>query len=177
MARYRKRRYYKRSKGKWSANINIVNRNQLTFTPGESYNSLTLAVNPAQTNQGVSQTYTVKNAEFSYNIEVDSAQYGRYIEGLCAYIMYVPQGMQVSANYPQQHPEYIMAYRYLGSPDNEISSDSNTNFKRSLKIKTRMARKLQTGDSIIWFIYANNQETANITGYVDGVVRWWTKAN
>ena len=152
MARTRKTRRYRRRSGKWSANIQEVNNISLTAQHGSWSGTSTLVTNPVQSTLGVSQTYTVKN--FDINFTIESANYTQ-LEAVTAYIMFVPQGMNVSENYNIDHPEYILNYKYLGSPtaggQTGTSSTENQNYQ-PYRIRTRMARKLQTGDSIILFI-------------------------
>ena len=112
MARYRRRRYRRKS-GRWAPNI-IKISNLLAAPNGEFGLSEDLAVNPLQTNTGVSQTYTVKNFEITFTIEGAAAAVA--LESMTVYVMYVPQGMNVGSDYYAQHPEYIMAYKYIGSP-------------------------------------------------------------
>lgn len=186
MARSTRRKYWKRRSGtRWAPNIvKISNLNHATG--GEFFNYENLAVNPLQTNTGVSQTFTVKNFEISFTIEPrGDANFD--IESVTAYIMYVPQGMNITSSYYADHPEYIMAYKYLGSPSGIIpvtSSSGNINGYETqqfqpIKIRTRLSRKLQTGDKIILYIQGSNQNgqgtTVNYT--IDGIVRWWSKAN
>lgn len=89
--------------------------------------------------------------------------------------MYVPQGMNITADYNIEHPEYIMTYKYLGSP----TIDSNGQQYQPYKIRTRLARKLQSGDNVILFIKGTNQVngTSPSNLRLSGLVRWWTKAN
>lgn len=188
MARYRKRRYYKRKSGRWSANIQEVG-NIITADPSIWSASETIMSNPSQQPTFVSQTYTVKNIEINFNIdheEWSTTQPGVGIEGITAYIMYVPQGMTITNDYNTQHPEYIMAYKYLGSPSLEIvSSNPSTGAPvhyggqqyQPYKVKTRLSRKLQTGDSVILFIKGVNQNNGRVNLRLSGVIRWWTKAN
>lgn len=184
MARRRFRRYFKRKVGRWAPNIvKISNTN--TATAGEFYNIETLAENPAQTNTGVAQAFTVKNFEITFTIEDQGTAYAD-LESITAYIMYVPQGMNVTSSYYAEHPEYIMAYKYLGSPANSIPFGTSTSSSRQeaqqyqpIRIKTRMSRKLQTGDRVILYIQGSNQSYSgnNIQYNIDGIVRWWSKAN
>ena len=183
MAKRRYRKSYRRPRGRWSANIRSVVNNTVSATSGNFIGNLVLATNPAQNTSTVSQQYTVKNVEFSFQMEItDNNQSVRNgIESLAAFIMYVPQGMTVTSDYITQHPEYIMAHRFLGSPDIELPNVSETPtqvFRNPLKIKTRLSRRLQTGDSIIWLITGNNSAGVSpITLTVNGLIRWWTKAN
>lgn len=180
MARYRKRRYYKRRSGRWSPNIvKISSTNNASV--GEFYNYENLAVNPIQTTTGVSQTFTVKNIEISFTLEGSVGGNTSYIESVTAYVMYVPQGMNITSSYYAEHPEYIMAYKYLGSPTIEYTPSQavtpSSQQYQPYKIRTRMSRKLQTGDRLILYIQGSNDYTATTQYKIDGIVRWWSKAN
>lgn len=171
MARTRRSRRYYRRKGHWSANItNIDDAQTIIGETGSVFgNSVDLCLNPIQSNLTVSQQYTVKNIELSAFIETDN---NAAIEQLEHYIMYVPQGMNLTTDYNYEHPEYIMAYYYQGNP---ATDDTSLGYR--LKLKTRMARRLQTGDRIIYF-YKGKKEIADpVPINVRGLVRWWTKAN
>lgn len=171
MARYRRRRFYRR-RGRWSANIyNIGSAVNIPAGDGNA-DSITLAQNPAQSQLGVSQTYTVKNIELSVYIESDSSTNLQYLENIQHYIMYVPQGLAISPNLPTQHPEYIMNYYYQGNPQ-----DDSEGLGFRLKLKSRLARRLQTGDSIVYLYKVDNTYNQTIPIRVRGLCRWWTKAN
>lgn len=175
----RSRRYYKR-KGRWSSNIKIVPPSTVSAPKNSNFeHHLTLTSNPVQTANAVSQQYTVKNIELSYQIEALPDSYVN-IENLVVYIMFLPQGMTVTLEYPEQHPEYIMAYRYLGSPDAERASVGGNIINSGRlppKIKTRLSRRLQTGDSIIFLLVGTNNSPNDSEITINGLVRWWTKAN
>ena len=176
MARRRYRKYSRRRIARWSPNIFELNTTQISIPAGTTdfYQSYTLAQNPAQQPNMVTQTYTVKNFEVSFEIE-QTGNTG-YIEDLAAYIMFVPQGMTVTGNYNLEHPEYIMAYKFLGSP----TQDNPTSMAQPNKIKSRLSRKLQSGDGVIVLFKGNRtdtQQTGSNTIYIHGLARWWTKAN
>lgn len=179
MARRRYRRYRRRS-GKWAPNIKEFNADALTESLGKFYNSAVLTTNPAQAESLVSQVYTVKNFDINFSIETKmdteaDANVAARIENLTAYIMFLPQGMNLSADYNIQHPEYIMACKYIGSP----TSDTPLSAANPIRVRTRLARKLQTGDSIILFVTGYEEGSTNIVLplTLTGVCRWWTKAN
>lgn len=174
MARkYYKKRYYK-SKGRWSANIQNI---QATLDIGKDqsfYYSQLLCENPPQSTNSVSQQYTAKNFEFTFEMEsVNNEEL--FFENLMGYIMFVPQGYLVTETLPFTHPEWIMAYKYYGSP--KPDNDQVPLFR----IRTRLARRLQTGDSVIFLLVGRTQgwsdeaQTKRINP--KGLVRWWTKAN
>lgn len=191
MARRRYRRYYKRKSGKWSANIQDVGQN-ITFPSGDSQYTTTIMSNPSQQPSYITQTYTVKNIEatFTFDDESFTPQAGRFLEGITAYIMFVPQGygqlvddqLVLPNDYHLQHPEYIMAYKFIGSPSNELIYNQNINQTvgqqyQPIRIRTRLARKLQSGDSVVLYIHALNQNESSVTIRMNGLLRWWTKAN
>lgn len=167
---YRRRRYY-RKKGIWSSNIYKIQSSGSYASSGNFYNIWKLCENPAQSISSISQKYTVKNIELSYQFEVDTGAV-ESIESVCCYIMYVPQGMEVTSSFITNHPEYIMGYRFLGSPN-----DDGDNFRNPLFIKTRLSRTLNTGDEIILMVNGQNQASGSIGFNLNGVVRWWSKAN
>lgn len=170
MARKISRRY-RRRRGRWSVNIKNIEQSH-SLQPGINGNSIDLCLNPIQSDITVSQQYTVKNIELSvFSEQIDNNLAGD-IEGIEHYIMYVPQGMNLTTEYNLEHPEYIMAYYYQGNP---VDDKTPTGYR--LKIKSRMARRLQTGDRIIYFYKCRNTYTQQISLNTRGLVRWWTKAN
>lgn len=174
MARYRRTRRYRRRSGRWAANIQEIGTTTVLLSgpDGAWYRDFTLAFNPTQLNTAVSQVYTVKNFEVTF--EFNGVDGSGYIEDVVAYIMFVPQGMQVSTSYNLDHPEYIMAYKFLGSP----TSDTPTSMAQPTKVRTRLSRKLQSGDKVILFLKGNKTlASAVASAEFHGLARWWTKAN
>lgn len=172
MARTNKRRRYYRSKGRWASNIQSLNLSGSASESSRFGDSFTIAQNPGQSNSSVAQTYTVKNIEISAQLEVGDSTPAP-IEDISYYIMYVPEGYPISIDLPYNHPEWIMAYKYIG----QTFGNTQSSTYQPPKIKTRLARKLNTGDSII-FLY-NGLNSSNNPHQVRllGLVRWWTKAN
>ena len=181
MARRRYRRYRRRRSGRWAPNIVKISSTNVA-TSGEFSNIEDLALNPIQTNTGVAQTFTVKNFEITFTLEGEEYNSQAYLESITAYIMYVPQGMTVTSSYYAEHPEYIMAYKYLGQPSaqrlNSLNhQDIEDQQYQPIRIRTRLSRKLQTGDKVILYIQGSNQHNQNVTYNLNGLVRWWSKAN
>lgn len=174
MARRRYRKYFRYPKKRWAANIKTIpeSENPHTIEPGSFYFKTELCRNPVQSDLSVSQQYTVKNPEFTF--ELESQNRPDLLESLTCYICFVPQGMQVTETYPNLHPEYIMASRFIGSP----SSNSSSVYRNPIKVRSRLARRLQTGDSIVALITGvNNQVSITNSVNIHGLIRWWTKAN
>ena len=175
MARtYRKKRYFKKTK--YAQNIQEIDTIQINAQPNSTFfQSYQLTTNPQQDANIPSRTFTVKNFAIDFYVDSADGNGNGVIEDICAYIMFVPQGMTVTDNYNLQHPEYILNYKYLGGPSN----DTNQPYQPT-RIRTRLARKLQTGDSIVLFIKGNNTAPSGATAsaiYIHGLLRWWSKAN
>lgn len=172
MAKRRYRRLRKRSR--WAPNIVEIN-NSYTAQSGSFSNQIDLAMSPEQTSNIVTQIYTVKNFDITFTIE-SSTHWS--LEAVTAYIIFVPQGMNVTDNYPMLHPEYIMNYKYLGSPTGiGTSTSAEVQQFQPFKVRTRLSRKLNTGDKIMLFIRGFNEASSSLTYTLSGIVRWWTKAN
>lgn len=184
MAKYRRRRYY-RKRARWASNIQEIS-NELVNMSGQGLFSkaITLVTNPAQAANAGSAIITVKNVEASFEMETNGVNTSQLVEGLQFYIMYLPQGYQTPSNtFALEHPEWVMAYRFYGSPPGDIIQQSTSSLqmagmtKGPLKVKTRLARKLNTGDRIILFIKGLHEDTNTHTCQINGIVRWWTKYN
>lgn len=185
MAKYRRSYRRFRKTGRWAPNIAKIS-SVLQATQGEFFDYEELAENPIQVNTGVSQAYTVKNFEITFTIETphSESQYSnQFLDSITAYVMYVPQGMTITAGYYAEHPEYILAYKFLGSPTNQVYYQDGS-FTRiteqqqyqPIRIRTRLSRKLQTGDKVILYIQGSCTATSARFN-LDGIVRWWSKAN
>lgn len=175
MAKRRTRRRFYR-KGKWSSNIQDI---QATITapsgPDTFAGTTTLVTNPVQNSLTTSTIYTVKNIEATIELAAGLGSTIGDVNKIQYYIMYVPEGMNVDELYNIKHPEFIMNYRYIGEPESLINN--NGPGRNLIKIRTRLARKLQTGDSIVLLIKGYNGSLNPNDIYVQGIVRWWTKSN
>lgn len=167
------RRFRKRTR--WAANIQELNNTALTASPGNWSATTTLATNFSQNTLGVSQIYICKNFTVDFTIESDNHW---HLEAITAYIMFVPQSMNVTENYNLEHPEYILNYKYLGSPTGTgTSTTAEVQQYQPFRLRSRLSRKLNTGDSVILFVKGYNQSTSTLTLNLSGLIRWWTKAN
>lgn len=184
MAKYRRRRYY-RKRARWASNIQEFNNELVNMSgQGNFSKSITLVTNPAQATSAGSAILTVKNIEAAFEMEVTGVNTSQLVEGLQFYIMYLPQGYQAPNNtFAIEHPEWVMAYKFYGSPAGDIIQQSTSSLqmagltKGPFKVKTRLARKLNTGDRIILFIKGLHEDTTTHTCQINGLVRWWTKYN
>lgn len=178
MARTKRTRRRMRRTGKWSSNIQELNNVLIATDPGQWSATTTLATNPTQNVLGVSNIYTVKNFDINFTIESGNALTdANVLEAITAYIMFVPQGMNIDENYNLNHPEYILNYKYLGSPPGTSAAGSEIQQFQPFRLRTRLSRKLQTGDSIILYLKGTNSSSQNVNVFLSGLIRWWTKAN
>ena len=166
---YRRRRFYRR-KGLWSSNIQALQSTKVVSSNNAFGDYLVLAYNESQNPNSVSQKFTIKNIEVSGQVESNPSP---NVEDLVYYIVYVPEGFVISDSLPIEHPEWIMAYKYIG----QSFTTSGTNSIQPPKIVSRLARKLSSGDRIV-FMYtgANNGAEASTVSF-RGLVRWWSKSN
>lgn len=183
MAKTRSRRITKYTKkSRWASNIVDIGPN--TFSLGVvsdwNFTEYTLITNPDYSNQLTSNLYTIKNVEVAINFDTSTLANSQAIENLQFYIMYAPQSIAVGQDYAIKHPEYIMAMRYYGEPGVDTlnnQTDTAPSYAGPLRIKTRLSRKLNTGDRIILLIRAANTTTSTAQCQYGGICRWWTKAN
>ena len=131
MARRRYRRYSRR-RNRWSPNIARIGPNSFNI-PGQTRDagSITLIENQAYDPSRSNTIITVKNTELSIEFE---AQYVT-LESATAYILYIPEGYSATIDTPIQHPEWIMAYKFFGSPNIELPNGDSTDVNTTKPIQ------------------------------------------
>lgn len=176
---YYKRRYYRKRKGIWSTRINNISGSQLVNYNSDAIIYYNLCQNPSQTDTTVSNKYTVKNINLQLELSVDGTNSAYDLENFQAYVMYIPQGYvptgvpSAYGTLPFDHPEWIMTHRFIGQPQNDTN-----NYFPPLRISSRLARKLDTGDRIVLIILGHNQSSGtSSTLTYRGLVKYNTKAN
>lgn len=167
---------YKKRKEKWSPNINEFS-SEVTFgINGVTVFDTTICTNPAQNNTSVPQTFTVKNFEITFYCEGDATGVSE-IDDLCAYVMFIPQGYQITNDINIQHPEWILNYKFIGSPYIEARTSQTFNYTIPHRVRSRLSRKLNTGDKVVLILKGTNKNFDERTVQFHGLMRWWTKAN
>lgn len=172
---YRRRRYRRKI---WSTRIKNFSGNQLATGGSNFVIYQNLCTNPAQTDDTVSNKYTVKNINLQLELSNNSTASG-YVENLQAFVVFVPQGYiptgvpAAYADLPYDHPEWIMAHRFYGS-----AFSDNSPYYSPLRLHTRLSRKLDTGDRIVVIILGRNTNSSQSqTIDYQGLVKYNTKAN
>lgn len=177
MAKFRRyRKYTRRGRSRWSSNLVDIGPNTFVLPTHQGWNhtEFTLITNPDYSDQLTSNLYTIKNVEVTLQFDA-TATSAQGIENVQFYIMYVPQTMYVGQDYAIKHPEYIMAMRYYGEPGQDATQA--VKYSPSIKITSRLARKLNAGDRIILLIRAANSSNNDLQTTYGGLCRFWTKAN
>ncbi len=155
MARYRRRRYY-RKRARYSPNIVRIGPSSFNIPAQDrDFGVVTLIENQSYDPSRSNTIITVKNPELSIDFDANQNA-AAAIESCTAYIMFVPEGYVPNIDTPILHPEWIMAYKFFGSPNWENTSSGQCLPKYVNRIRTRLSRKLNTGDRIILFIEGSN---------------------
>lgn len=182
MARIRRFRRY-RKRASWSTRLTNIEGQQLATAGNDYIVYYNLAQNAAQDDNTVSQKYTVKNVHAQLQLEANNAV---LVENLQAYIMFVPQGYvptgtpSAYGSLPFDHPEWIMAYRFYGSAQHDNNGPDATEIPTfpPLRLRSRLSRKLDTGDRIVLIILGRNMsQGTSVTLTYRGLVKMNTKAN
>lgn len=152
MVRRRYTRVYRRvAKKKWCPILKQVLTTTSTLggntTDVVTFSYATLCQNAVTTGDNVPvpvpTMIKVKNFKCVLDIATSSATVAR--NNFYA-IMYIPQGYTVTTTTPQDHPEWIMVWRTV---DRGLSGTENTT--ENVQISSRLARNLNSGDSVILY--------------------------
>lgn len=179
MARYRRYRKYSRRRHIWSSRISNIQGSQLATSGNDYIVYYNLCQNPAQSESTISQKYTVKNIHVSLNLNNSSNAAQPNINNLQFFVCYVPQGYiptGVPSSYkdlPYSHPEWIMAHRFIG----QLPTPSATGTYTTWNIRSRLSRKLDTGDRVVLIILGTNNSGSSYTLDYKGIVKYVTKSN
>lgn len=119
-------------------------------TPGEAVEVFRLCANSTNTQMGPTATI-IKCGNFKLNFDSQSAGNVQFPGYAQAYVMFCPQGVNPDYNYPNEHPEYIMAWR---------SFDPGYNALQSLSLQTKLKRNLNSGDAVVLVVRISNVSTS-----------------
>lgn len=174
--RYTNRYYGGYKKKNWSSNI-ITSSTTITFPASSTYGAgSALCLNPSQSVATVSQPFTVKNIKLSVSSVASQVAISDAVDNIIVAIVYVPQGYTVTYNTLAEHPEWFMAVKYIDNPSLEQSSANGSQYK-PFTVSTRLARKLQTGDSIQLCVFGTSSSSNPAPVTFRFMAQWWTCAN
>ena len=178
MVRYYRRRTYRKAypRKKWASNIG--NSTLTMNVPGNSTYAAgaAFALNPAQSPSTVSNSFVVKNVKLSIEPIVASPSSPAGLNQLIAAIMYVPQGYVVGPSILNEHPEWLMAVKYLGD-GMSIDTLDVQNRQKPFTVSSRLSRRLQTGDSVQLVLFAQNSTSGEIPVAFRFLAQWWTRSD
>lgn len=183
MARYyrgRTRTIVRAPKKKWGSNmigvdLLVSNTEQAT---SNGYHAVTLAANKSEVNAPTPVIVKTGNFKLQGDLRYVGSGSGAGASNATLYIVFVPQGMEptnyVSATaLVNNHPEWIMAWRYLESSIVVGTQVVDTN---RFSVSSRLKRNLNSGDSIFAILVVSNLPPGHQCG-VQGMCQFWTCAN
>lgn len=183
MARYYRYRKYSRRfrrKGIWSSRINQIQEFQGTAGHTDYILQGNLVENPAQTSSTISQKYTVKNINFQFELtQGNPGQLNSSAQEFTVYIMFVPQGYiptglpSAYVDLPYNHPEWILCHKFIG----QLYTPAATTVPQKFRMSSRLARKLDTGDRIIYLALGKNNGGQEAYVSLNGLVKYNSKSN
>lgn len=180
MPRYYRRRFPRRifRKRNWSSNI-LTSETTISFPVSSTYGGgSAICLNPVQSVSTVSQPFTVKNIKLSISANSATTAGVYRIDQLVAALVYVPQGYTVTYSTLNEHPEWFMAVKFLDNPQVDDPNTSNIGYlQKPFTISTRLARKLQTGDSVQLCLFGTNKSDQVVPIRFSFMAQWWTCAN
>lgn len=153
---------------KWSPVLVEIASAAITLNPGQTtFGGVSICENSNNTQTAPTATVIkVGNTKLSFECETGNGR--TYAVSGQMYLMFVPQGLTPSIDYPAQHPEYIMAWRSF-NPAGGISA---------VTIQSRLKRNLNSGDKIIIFYKMKNDDTdTTINCLIRGVATYVCCAN
>lgn len=178
MARYYRRRYrtiVRAPKKKWASNIKQIG----TVTTGDAtyqYSVTTLVTNSTESSSPTPVIVKTGNfkiqGDYTYKTTAAASSVG-----VSLYVVFLPQGVAVTdytaaSTVVKNHPEWIMAWRYLGyNASNTASTQSADGFSFSSRLK----RNLNSGDSVALICIATGTTITSVT--IEGMAQYWTCAN
>lgn len=178
MARYYRRRYrtiVRAPKKKWASNI----QNTFVQTTGDAtkqFGEKTLTLNSTNDTYPTPVILKTGNVKVQGDYRVVTSSTGGHAE-VSLYVVFIPQGTPLTTAVQaeqviQNHPEWIMSWRYLG--DNQSSSTNVENNDR-FSFSSRMKRNLNSGDSVRLLCIVNGSSLTSVS--VNFTAQYWTCAN
>jgi hypothetical protein len=177
MTRRNNRRFNKQPKLKNQQILQV--KESFTAAVGNFYTYIDLITNPSNVNYNGLTGYVETIGRFSIDCTLEGTQ---SLDNVAMFIMYIPEGYSISTevnnpnNVLNQHPEWIMAYKYLGSPTQSTGDQVNQGCQPT-RIRSRVRRNLMTGDRIVLLITGANSATQATTGTLWAYLKFASRIN
>lgn len=153
---------------KWSpVLVELTPQPQQVAASSVGWQGLTVCENAQNTTTAPTAT-VIKVGNMKISFECESSSNRAVAVSGTLFVMFCPQGLTPTADYPSQHPEYIMAWRAF-NPAGAVSA---------VTIQSRLKRNLNSGDKILILYKIRNDTTdAPITCLIRGIVTYVCCAN
>lgn len=177
MSRRNNRRFNKQPKLKNKQILQL--QKQFTAESGEFLTTVDLITNPTNVSTTQLTGYVETIGGFSIDCTFEGAS---TFNNVAMFIMYIPEGYSIASNVAlslsviNQHPEWIMAYKYLGSPT-EIDTSSVGQGCQPTRIRSRVRRNLMTGDRIVLVIAGKNSAGESKIGTLWAYLKFASRIN
>lgn len=173
MSRRNRRRNNKQPKLK----NNQITQTAFSFTcePGNFLSTMDLITNPGNTTTTGLTGYVETIGRFSIDCTLEG---GITLNNVALFVMYIPEGFTVGedGDLVGQHPEWIMAYKYLGSPT-DSSGDTVRQTFQPTRIRSRVRRNLMTGDRIVLVVTGTNSANGTANGTIWAYLKFASRIN
>jgi hypothetical protein len=177
MSRRNNRRFNKQPKLKNNQILQL--HKTFTAATGNFTTQLDLITNPTNAYGGQMTGYVETIGRFSIDCTLEGVQ---SLNNVAMFVMYIPEGYAVedtvnsNNNVVNLHPEWIMAYKYLGSPT-QSSNDQISQGCQPTRIRSRVRRNLMTGDRIVLIISGTNSATQSSSGTLWAYLKFASRIN
>lgn len=174
------RRYNRRNNKQPKLKNNQILQLKEVFTAevGNFYTYIDLITNPNNL-AGNLTGYVETIGRFSIDCTLEGVS---TLDNVAMFIMYIPEGYSIQTqnnnanNVLNQHPEWIMAYKYLGSPTQSTIDQAGQGCQPT-RIRSRVRRNLMTGDRIVLLITGSNSATQSTAGTLWAYLKFASRIN
>jgi hypothetical protein len=152
---------------------------QFNAQSGEFLTTVDLITNPANVNTNQLTGYVETIGHFSIDCTFEGAS---TLNNVAMFIMYIPEGYNIdttvgnSLSVINQHPEWIMAYKYLGSPTESYESNVGQGCQPT-RLRSRVRRNLMTGDRIVLVLAGKNSAGESTYGTLWAYLKFASRIN
>lgn len=152
---------------------------QFTAASGEFLTTVDLITNPTNVSTYQLTGYVETIGGFSIDCTLEGTS---LLNNVAMFIMFIPEGYTIASDVDlsqsviNQHPEWIMAYKYLGSPTESFDSTSGQGCQPT-RIRSRVRRNLMTGDRIVLVIAGKNSAGESTIGTLWAYLKFASRIN
>jgi hypothetical protein len=154
-------------------------RKEFSVDAGDFNTWIDLISNPTNADGYPMTGYVETIGRFSIDCTLEGVS---SLDNVAIFVMYIPEGYVIqnmansSFSVLNQHPEWIMAYKYLGSPT-QSSGELAGQGCQPTRIRSRVRRNLMTGDRIVLLISGTNSSSTSSTGTLWAYLKFASRIN